>query len=146
MMRPPTARRARPIAALLALSIPAFGCAREAPRTGAAIAASAPAQPPAGAHEGETVVAVVERLERAAHEEWFDGPAGVIVSDVVAFAIVRPEGFSTLLFAHVPGHPRIGGRPLLLGDAVTFVLPRDWENRDLALSDLAGLVFADGTD
>jgi hypothetical protein len=101
---------------------------------------------PAGAHEGETVVAVVERLERAAHEEWFDGPPGVIVSDVVGFAIVRPEGFSSLLFAHVPGHPRIGGRPLLLGDAVTFVLPQNWQIRDLELADLAELALAGGPD
>lgn len=146
MMRAPSACRARPIAALLALSLPVFGCARAAPRTGAAIAASAPAQPPAGAHEGETVVAVVERLERAAHEEWFDGPPGVIVSDVVGFAIVRPEGFSSLLFAHVPGHPRVGGRPLLLGDAVTFVLPQNWQIRDLELADLAELALAGGPD
>lgn len=146
MMRALSASRALQIATLCALSLATFGCARAAPRTGAASAASAPALPPAGAHEGETVVAIVERLERAAHEEWFDGPPGVIVSDVVAFAIVRPEGFSTLLFAHVPGHPRVGGRPLLLGDAVTFVLPQNWQIRDLELADLAELALAGGPD
>lgn len=135
-----------PIAGLCALSLSLFGCVHDVPRTSAAIAASTPAPPPTGAHEGETVVAVVERLESAAHEEWFDGPPGVLVSDVVAFAIVRPEGFSTLLFAHVPGHPRVGGRPLLLGDAVTFVLPQNWQNRDLALADLADLALAGGPD
>jgi hypothetical protein len=146
MMRALSLSRALAIVGACALALAAFGCARAAPRTGAALAATAPTQPPAGAHEGETVVAVVERLERAAHEEWLDGPPGVLVSDVVAFAIVRPAGLSTLLFAHVSGHPRAGGRPLLLGDAVTFVLPRDWQNRDLALADLADLAFVGGPD
>jgi hypothetical protein len=94
-----------------------------------------------GPHEGETVTAIVERLELKAHEEWIsDG--SVIVSNVVAFAIVAPEHFDTLLFAHLQGHPRIGDRPLLLGDAVRFVLPRNWRNRDLSLEELEGLEFA----
>lgn len=94
-----------------------------------------------GAHEGERVIAIVERLELKAHEEWIsDG--SVIVSNVAAFAIVAPEHFGTLLFVHVQGHPRIGDRPLLLGDAVSFVLPRNWRNRDLSLEELEGLEFA----
>lgn len=48
---------------------------------------------------------------------------------------------SVLLFAHMHGHPRIDGRPLLLGDAVSFVLPSYWQNCDLALEELAGLAF-----
>jgi hypothetical protein len=60
----------------------------------------------------------------------------------VAFAIVNPEGFDTMLIAHVKGHPYIGGRPILLGDSVTFVLPRNWRNRDLSLDELEGLAFA----
>jgi hypothetical protein len=47
----------------------------------------------------------------------------IFVSNVVAFGIVAPERFSTMLFVQVQGHPRIGDRPLLLGDAVSFVLP-----------------------
>lgn len=35
-----------------------------------------------------------------------------------------------------------GGRPLLLGDVVTFVLPKNWRNRDLSLEQLEGLAFA----
>jgi hypothetical protein len=112
-----------------------------APRTAAAPSgvAAAPAL-----YEGETVVAIVEQLERSAHEEWLE-PHGVLVSDLVAFGIFHPEHLETLLFAHVKGHPRIDGRPLLLGDAVTFVLPRNWRNRDLALADLEGLAFAEAS-
>ena len=46
----------------------------------------------------------------------------------------------------MPGHPRVGGRPLLLGDAVTFVLPQNWQIRDLELADLAELALAGGRD
>jgi hypothetical protein len=53
-----------------------------------------------------------------------------------------PEGFDTMLFAHVRGHPYIGDRPILLGDTVTFVLPRNWRNRDLSLDELEGLAFS----
>lgn len=90
----------------------------------------------------ELVVAVVESLERAAHEEWLED-SGVIVSDVVGFGIHQPERFDAMLFAHVRGHPRIDGRPLLLGDAVAFILPLNWRNRDLALDELEGLAFVD---
>jgi hypothetical protein len=86
------------------------------------------------------VIAVVERLERMAHEEWIsDG--SVDVSNVLAFGIISPEYFDTMLFVHMKGHPHIGDRPLLLGDAVTFVLPARWQVRDLALDDLEGLAF-----
>jgi len=61
--------------------------------------------------------------------------------NVVWFGIVRPELMDTMLAAHVIGHPRVGDRPLLLGDAVTFVLPRNWRHRDLALEELEGLAF-----
>jgi hypothetical protein len=86
-------------------------------------------------------VARVERLELNVHEE-FLSDGGVIVSSLVAFAIVTPEGFDTMLFAHVRGHPYIGDRPILLGDTVTFVLPRNWRNRDLSLDELEGLKFS----
>lgn len=91
-------------------------------------------------HEGEIVVAVVERLEHKIHAESL--PNGeMFVSNVVAFGIVAPERFSTMLFVQVQGHQRIGDRPFLLGDAVSFVLPRNWRNRELALSDLEGIAF-----
>ena len=93
-----------------------------------------------GPYEGQLVVARVERLEFKVHEE-FLSDGSVIVSNVVAFAIVTPEGFDTMLFAHVRGHPRIDDRPILLGDTVTFVLPRNWRNRDLSLDELKGLAF-----
>jgi hypothetical protein len=97
--------------------------------------------PRAGSYEGRPVVARVERLELNVHEE-FLSDGGVIVSSLVAFAIVTPEGFDTMLFAHVRGHPYIGDRPILLGDTVTFVLPRNWRNRDLSLDELEGLKFS----
>lgn len=123
------------------LLLASLGCHPSAePRTAASAEDSAEAPTATGPAEGERVVAVVERLEKAAHEEWLE-PSGVIVSDVVAFAIVQPQPASELLFAHMRGHPRIGGRPLLLGEAVTFVLPRNWRARDLALEELEGLAF-----
>lgn len=112
-------------------------CAREAPKT-----AAAPPPTPPDRLEDTVVLAIVEQLHRQAHEEWLEGYPNVLVSDLVAFAIVQPERLESLLFAHVRGHPRIDGRPLLLGDAVTFVLPVHWRNRDLALADLEGLAFA----
>ncbi|MBP9143750.1 MAG: hypothetical protein KBF21_02705 [Thermoanaerobaculia bacterium] len=133
-----------PYRALLAcgLLLGAVACRNNlAPRT-ATTPSGLPAAP--APYEGEIVVAVVEQLERSAHEEWLE-PHGVIVSDLVAFGIFHPEHFDTLLFAHVKGHPRIDGRPLLLGDAVTFVLPRNWRNRDLSLADLEGLAFAEAS-
>lgn len=47
-----------------------------------------------------------------------------------------------MLAAHSIGHPRIDGRPLLLGDTVTFVLPRNWRDRGLSLEELGGLAFS----
>jgi hypothetical protein len=91
--------------------------------------------------EGEVVTAVVERLEGKAHEDFLqDG--SVLASDVVALAIVSPKPLNSLLFAHVHGHPRIGDRPMLLGDRVQFVLPHNWKNRDLSLNELRQLAFA----
>ncbi len=133
-----------PYRALLAccLLLGAGACGpNPSPRTAAA-PSGVPAAP--APFEGETVVAIVEQLERSAHEEWLE-PHGVFVSDLVAFGIFHPEPFDTLLFAHVKGHPRIDGRPLLLGDAVTFILPRNWRNRDLALAELEGLAFAEAS-
>ncbi len=101
------------------------------------------AAPTRGPHEGKRVVAIVERLERSAHTEGLETDPIVIVSDVVAFGIFQPVHFDTLLFAHVSGHPRIDGRPLLLGDSVSFILPVNWRNRDLALEELAGLAFVE---
>lgn len=128
------------VACCLILGVGACGN-HPAPRT-AGVSAPVPAAP--APYEGETVVAIVEELHRSAHEEWLE-PHGVLVSDLVAFGIFHPEHFDTLLFAHVKGHPRIDGRPLLLGDAVTFILPRNWRNRDLALADLEGLAFAEAS-
>lgn len=110
--------------------------AEDAPAAAAALAAQAP-----GPLEGEVVVAEVEHLERRAHEEWLDD-GSVWVTDVVGFGIVAPQHLDTMLFVHVDGHPHVDGRPLLLGDAVTFVLPVNWRNRDLAFGDLEQLAFA----
>ena len=91
--------------------------------------------------EGEVVTAVVERLEAKAHEDLLaDG--NVLASDIVALAVISPEPLHTLLVAHTHGHPRIAGRPLLLGDHVQFVLPHNWQNRDLLLEELDRLEFA----
>lgn len=91
---------------------------------------------------GRVVVAEVESLQRRAHEEWLEGGA-VWVSDVVAFAIVASQRSPKLLLVHVVGHPRIRGRPLLLGDRVTFLLPDDWCASDLAFEQLGDPAFAD---
>jgi hypothetical protein len=127
------------IVSLLAvfLLIPTFSACAHAPSQPSTPTPRAEAP---GPYEGRLVVARVERLEFKDHEE-FLSDGGVIVSNLVAFAIVTPEGFDTMLFAHVRGHPYIGDRPILLGDAVTFVLPRNWRNRDLSLDELKGLAF-----
>jgi hypothetical protein len=91
--------------------------------------------------EGEIVTAVVERLEAKAHEDVLED-GSVLTSDVVALAVISPEPLHSLLFAHMHGHPRIGGRPMLLGDRVQFVLPHNWKNRDLSLEELDRLAFA----
>ena len=91
--------------------------------------------------EGEVVTAVVERLEAKAHEDFMED-GSVLASDVVALAIISPKPLSNLLFAHMHGHPRIGGRPMLLGDRVQFVLPQNWKKRDLSLDELERLAFA----
>jgi hypothetical protein len=92
--------------------------------------------------EGQDVLAFIEKLEWKAHEE-FLSDGGVIASNVVSFAIVEPEGVRWLLVAHTPELPRIGDRRIQLGDFVRFVMPRDWRNRDLELSDLEKLRFRD---
>ena len=89
-------------------------------------------------------VACVERLERATHTESFsDG--SIQVSNSVAFAILKPQQSDTLMFVHSYGlaHPRIGTRPLLLGDCVEFKLPKNWQNKDLSLYELQSLRFKD---
>lgn len=131
-------------AALSALAIGSNGCLREAPGSAANAASPTPVIAPPVTEEEIRVVAIVEQLHLAAHEDWLeiDGEPRVFVSNVVAFAIVRPKDIPTLLYAHVSGHPRIGDRPLLLGDAVTFMLPRSWQGRDLSLADLPELAFA----
>jgi hypothetical protein len=120
-----------------------LACPHQAPSTTAQPAQDVAANGPApGPYEGQTVLGVVERLEHKAHEEWLsDGD--VWVTDVVAFAIVIPEKerLGTLLLAHVDGHPKIGDRPLLLGDVVSFVLPVNWRNRDLSFEELEGIRF-----
>jgi hypothetical protein len=129
----------------LCLLVPPFSACAHAPRRlSTPTPAIAPRAETTGPYEGQTVVAVVERLERNVHEE-FLSDGGVIASNLVAFAIVNPRVFDTMLFAHVKGHPSIGDRPILLGDAVTFVLPRNWRNRDLSLEELKGLAFAQQT-
>jgi hypothetical protein len=95
-----------------------------------------------GAVEGEIVIAQVARLEYKAHEEWLEDGT-VWVTNVVALDVVAPRPLDALLFVHVAGHPRIDGRPLLLGDRVTFVLPENWRGGDLALADLPGLKFVE---
>ncbi|HEX3070816.1 MAG TPA: hypothetical protein VHX14_19760 [Thermoanaerobaculia bacterium] len=125
------------IPSLLAAFLMAFGACAHVPSQPSTPTPSAEIP---GSYEGQLVVAQVERLELNVHEESLsDG--SVIVSSVAAFAVVSPERFDTLLFAHVKGHPHIGDRPILLGDAVTFVLPRNWRNRDLSLDELEGLAF-----
>lgn len=57
-------------------------------------------------------------------------------------ACVAPQRFDKLLFAHSNGHPRVDGQPLLLGDRVKFVLPNNWQARDLGLEDLEQLAIA----
>lgn len=95
-----------------------------------------------GLHEGETVVAEVDRLERRAYEAWLDD-GSVVVADTVGLGIVAPRRFDTMLIVHVKGHPEVDGRPLLLGDRVSFILPVNWRHRDLSLSELDQLAFAE---
>jgi hypothetical protein len=118
------------------------GCSHGALERGVEAPAPGPVEAPAGPHEGEMVLATVERLELMAHEEWLDD-GSVWVSNVVWLGIFAPQRFDMMLAAHVVGHPRIDGRPLLLGDTVTFVLPRNWRNRDLSLKELEGLAFGE---
>lgn len=127
--------------AVCLLIMPFSGCAHAPSQPPTPAPKTSPGAETPGPYEGQQVMAVVERLERNVHEE-FLSDGGVMVSNLVAFAIVSPKGFDTILFAHVKGHPYIGDRPILLGDTVTFVLPRNWRNRDLSLDELEGLAFA----
>lgn len=100
----------------------------------------APAPPVWGPYEGEVVTARVERLERGAMADTMED-GSVHISNVVWFGIELPVHFDTMLWATSNGHPFVGDRPLLLGSVVTFVLPRNWKNRELSLADLKGLAF-----
>ncbi|HVR97403.1 MAG TPA: hypothetical protein VMW27_12360 [Thermoanaerobaculia bacterium] len=126
-------RRAVLVLLAAALSACAHGGAAPAPSS-----ASAPAAAPGKPAADLEVVAIVERFDRAAHEE-FLSEGDVIVTNVVGFAVMQPERFKTLVFAHTPtlGHPYVGTRPLLLGDIVELSLPSNWENKDLSLDDLS---------
>lgn len=93
-----------------------------------------------GAATGQRVVARLEQLHWNAHEEWLDN-GDVWVSNVAAFAVVHPEPLGELLFVHVAGHPHVGDRPVLIGGLVTFLLPANWQARDLSFDDLGGLTF-----
>jgi hypothetical protein len=141
-VRPSRWKRTSLAAACLLIALSMLGaCAHDqAPKVVPARPDAPSSPPPAGPFEGQEVVAVVEKIEGRAHEEWLsDG--SVYVTNLLSLGIIAPERFGTLLQVHMKGHPRIGGRPLLLGDAVTFILPRDWRNRDLALEELQGLAF-----
>lgn len=128
------------LVAVCLLIPPLSGCAHAPSQSSTPPPQTSPRAETPGPYEGQTVMAVVERMERNVHTESLsDG--GVIVENLVAFGIVRPKPFETMLFAHVRGHPYIGDRPILLGETVTFVLPRNWRNRDLSLDELEGLAF-----
>ena len=126
------------------LLVPLFSACAHSPRPGVVQPAPAAARTDErlGAYEGQTVIAVVERLENKAHTESFDD-GSVVVSNILWLGIVRPERFDTMLMVLMKGHPRIGDRPLLLGDAVRFVLPRNWRGRELTLEELEGLEFVE---
>jgi hypothetical protein len=115
------------------------GCAHG---NGAPATPASPAPAPAG--EKVEVIAMVETMDHKIHTEtMMDG--SIYVRDVVGFVVVDPPGFKTLVMVNTPGHPRIGTRPLLLGDLVRFGLPPNWENADLAIEDLENLRFRDDT-
>jgi len=98
------------------------------------------AAPPTVTEDENTIVAVVVELKLRAHEEQLpDG--SVHLFSVVAFDVVRPKGWRTLILAQVNGHPRIDSRPLLLGNVVTFVLPKNWRGGELSFSELRSLAF-----
>jgi len=98
------------------------------------------AAPQTVTEDENTIVAVVVELKLRAHEEQLpDG--SVHLFSVVAFDVVRPKGWRTLILAQVNGHPRIDSRPLLLGNVVTFVLPKNWRGGELSFSELRSLAF-----
>ena len=91
---------------------------------------------------GQEVLAIVEKMELKAHTE--DLPDGsVIVSNTVSFSIVQPRHLDTLLVVHTRDLPHIGTRRVQLGDLVYFVLPHNWRNKDMELSELKNLRFRD---
>jgi hypothetical protein len=87
----------------------------------------------------ERIVAVVHRLEYQAHvDDLSDG--SLYVTNLIGFGVLSPERRDALLFANVKGHPRVDGRPLQLGDVVTFLAPLNWrQESDFGLGDFEEL-------
>lgn len=92
---------------------------------------------------GQRVTAVVVRMELQAHQEWLEN-GSVILSNVVWLVPVEPGGFGGEIAILCEGHPHLAGRPLELGDRLTFVLPPEWPSYDLWFRRLKDLAFAGG--
>ena len=70
-----------------------------------------------------TVVAVVDKIEAHGMQDLItDG--SVISWTVVTFLVADPETMPfTVVRAYCSGHPHLDGKPLLIGQAVTFKIP-----------------------
>lgn len=104
---------------------------------------AAPGEPAAAAtvpQAGERVKAEVVLLRYRAAEIRLEH-GDTLVPSGVELRVFEPEGFGKTLNVMSFGHPHIGTRPLLLGNYVTFVLPKNWEYGMLFLDDLKELSF-----
>lgn len=79
-----------------------------------------------------------------AHQEWLENGT-VILSNVLTLSLVEPREIEGKLALLCEGHPHLAGRPLLLGDRLSFLLPSQWRKSDLWFHRLEGVEFASGS-
>ena len=105
---------------------------RSAPVTDAAIATPDPFVP-------FTVVAVVDKIEAHGLQDLItDG--SVVSWTVVTLLVADPETMPfTVVRAYCSGHPYLDGKPLLIGQAVTFRIPAPVQREAIPLEQLEEL-------
>jgi hypothetical protein len=91
------------------------------------MAASSPAAP----RDKKEVTAVVEKIIRNGQQDRING-GGLISWTVVEFVILDPRAqLGKTVHVTCGGHPFVGDKPLLVGQRVRFVMPKERDGRPL---------------
>ncbi|HKO57867.1 MAG TPA: hypothetical protein VJ276_18510 [Thermoanaerobaculia bacterium] len=93
---------------------------------GLCAASSSPAAP-----RPKEVTAVVEKIIRNGQQDRIQG-GGMISWTVVEFVILDPRAqFGKTVHVTCAGHPFLGDKPLLIGQRVRFVMPKEPDSHPL---------------